>query len=302
MGEYDPNFRTFKHVDKFAARGMVKEIQREGAKAETEWEMKKAQRREYEKDMPKDNEYFRKMYMNREEVAEPEMTRWVDRVKKPGDAFMQAAKKAQRRERKDIYAALQKEHTEREAELANKYRDRAAERRDGKEDSDMMGSMGMGSKFTADGFKTTGERKQQLIEQSKYLGGDLAHTHLVKGLDYALLQKIRAEQARKDEEDLNMVRHPMAKKINRMLFETEIPKKIDNFLESRMAYVFELDDEYAESDIPTTLLRSKADCPDLQDNLSQSQNDVVLHKLTQILSYIRTGNKKKKGAKKLDYD
>ena len=61
---------------------------------------------------------------------------------------MQAAKKAQRRERKDIYAALQKEHTEREAELANKYRDRAAERRDGKEDSDMMGSMGMGSKFT----------------------------------------------------------------------------------------------------------------------------------------------------------
>lgn len=27
-----------------------------------------------------------------------------------------------------------------------------------------------------------------------------------------------------------------------------------------------------------------------------------MHKLTQILSYIRTGNKKKKGAKKLDYD
>ena len=55
----------------------ISEIQREGAKAETEWEMKKAQRREYEKDMPKDNEYFRKMYMNREEVAEPEMTRFV---------------------------------------------------------------------------------------------------------------------------------------------------------------------------------------------------------------------------------
>ena len=94
--EYDPNFRTFKHVDKFAARGMVKENQREGAKAELEWEMKRAQRREMEKDMPKDNDYFRKMYMNREEVAEPEMTRWVDRVKKPGDAFMAAAKKAQR--------------------------------------------------------------------------------------------------------------------------------------------------------------------------------------------------------------
>ena len=74
--------------------------------------------------MSKDNDYFRKMY--REETAEPEMTRWVDRVKKPGDAFMADAKKAQRIERKDIYAALQKEHTERKAELANKYRDRAA--------------------------------------------------------------------------------------------------------------------------------------------------------------------------------
>ena len=30
------------------------------------------------------------------------------------------------------------------------------------------------------------------------------------------------------------------------------------------AYVFELDDEYAESDIPTTLIRSKADCPTVE--------------------------------------
>ncbi len=31
------------------------------------------------------------------------------------------------------------------------------------------------------------------IEQSKYLGGDIEHTHLVKGLDFALLQKMRVE-------------------------------------------------------------------------------------------------------------
>ena len=30
------------------------------------------------------------------------------------------------------------------------------------------------------------------------------------------------------------------------------------------AYVFELDDEYAESDIPTTLIRSIADCPTME--------------------------------------
>ena len=28
--------------------------------------------------------------------------------------------------------------------------------------------------------------------------------------------------------------------------------------------MFELDDEYAESDIPTTLIRSKADCPNME--------------------------------------
>lgn len=27
-------------------------------------------------------------------------------------------------------------------------------------------------------------------EESKFLGGDIAHTHLVKGLDFALLQKV----------------------------------------------------------------------------------------------------------------
>ncbi len=30
-------------------------------------------------------------------------------------------------------------------------------------------------------------------DQSKYLGGDMEHTHLVKGLDYALLNKQRTE-------------------------------------------------------------------------------------------------------------
>ena len=28
------------------------------------------------------------------------------------------------------------------------------------------------------------------IAESKFLGGDMAHTHMVKGLDYALLQKV----------------------------------------------------------------------------------------------------------------
>jgi len=37
------------------------------------------------------------------------------------------------------------------------------------------------------------ERRRQMIQESKYLGGDMEHTHLVKGLDFALLQKVRIE-------------------------------------------------------------------------------------------------------------
>lgn len=32
------------------------------------------------------------------------------------------------------------------------------------------------------------------VEQSKFLGGDQEHTHLVKGLDFSLLQRKRAER------------------------------------------------------------------------------------------------------------
>ena len=35
------------------------------------------------------------------------------------------------------------------------------------------------------------ERRKQLIQESKFLGGDMQHTHLVKGLDYVLLDKVR---------------------------------------------------------------------------------------------------------------
>ena len=37
-----------------------------------------------------------------------------------------------------------------------------------------------------------------------------------------------------------------------------------NFMQ---AYVFDVEDEYAESDIPTTLIRSKADCPGIEVSL-----------------------------------
>ena len=121
---------------------------------------------------------------------------------------------AERKEKKLAYAALVKESKEKEAELAKKYRDRAKERREqqktaGSNDEfayeDMATPQQQHSKSVAKQYPpsaayggmvagdNTEIRRRQAIEESKYLGGDLEHTHLVKGLDYALLQKVKAE-------------------------------------------------------------------------------------------------------------
>ncbi|KAJ3205288.1 hypothetical protein HDU82_005305 [Entophlyctis luteolus] len=76
-----------------------------------------------------------------------------------------------------------------------KFRDRARERREGA-NPDYIGSEEIiaqlaGSDAAADSVATNS--KPTLYEQSKYLGGDLSHTHLVKGLDFALLKKVRAD-------------------------------------------------------------------------------------------------------------
>ena len=57
-----------------------------------------------------------------------------------------------------------------------KYRDRAFERR----------KQGFGTEIEINAASLD-------IEQSKHLGGDMEHTHLVKGLDFTLLQKMRQE-------------------------------------------------------------------------------------------------------------
>jgi IK cytokine len=41
---------------------------------------------------------------------------------------------------------------------------------------------------------------KQVYEQSKYLGGDIQHTHLVKGLDFALLRKVRTDLAKQQQQ------------------------------------------------------------------------------------------------------
>ena len=232
----------------------------------------------------------------------------------------------QRRKKKSFYAKLKKQEMERQAELAKKYRDRSKERREGKGDYTDVELISTTADYRAVGptselDRTSAEKRRQVIQESKFLGGDMAHTHLVKGLDFALLQKVRAEISSKEKENEEIldeilekdkisdappqkestfdgINNKMAKNIYRLLFQKKIPFRNESFLPGRMAYVFDLEDEFSESDLPTTLIRSKADCPNLEVHTTLSTNDIVINKLTQILAYLRQGSKDKHKKKK----
>jgi IK cytokine len=211
------------------------------------------------------------------------------------------------------------------AELSEKYRDRAKERREGSGQDFAQDARNSTSGYRAvapDLKLDTAERRKELIQQSKFLGGDLEHTHLVKGLDYALLQKVKSEiqhqeQIQEEEiekmidekilernekniekiekEDESQIKSVMGKNIHRWIT-IQNSKNIERnemFFPGRMAYNFEFEDENVETDIPTTLIRSKTELMGSVDLNTLSTNDIVVNKLTQIFSYLRQGGKKK---------
>lgn len=194
----------------------------------------------------------------------------------------------QRRKRKSFYAKLKKQEDDKMAELAEKYRDRARERRDGANpDYKVDDPLNTASAYraVAPDLKSgidAAERRKQMIQESKFLGGDMEHTHLVKGLDYALLQKVRSEiQVKEHEQEQELERlanKPLEaekpdktekKEEDEMQFRTKLGRSIHRticqlksrhierselFAPGRMAYVIDLEDD-ADTDIPTTLIR-----------------------------------------------
>lgn len=86
-----------------------------------------------------------------------------------------------------------------EQPINSKYRDRAKERREGiNKDFDLDPDDLIFSNPTVPG--TDIEEHKQKIEESKYLGGDVEHTHLVKGLDFALLEKIKSQSEQQQQQ------------------------------------------------------------------------------------------------------
>lgn len=244
-----------------------------------------------------------------------------------------------RRKKKNFYAQLKKQEDNKLQELAEKYRDRARERRDGPGTTDYQPNDPTSSanayRAVAPDSKSgldAAERRRQLIQESKFLGGDMEHTHLVKGLDYALLQKVRSEiivkeqeqevemeklaveaaeakdkEQQSDEEQQKLrteepeYRTAMGRNIHNTIqfYRSRHIERNELFMQGRMAYVIELDDEMAESDIPTTLIRSKADVPVTESEVQTlTTNDIVINKLAQILTYLRQGGRGKKNKRR----
>ncbi|CAF4860436.1 unnamed protein product, partial [Rotaria sp. Silwood1] len=113
-----------------------------------------------------------------------------------------------------------------------------------------------------------------------------------------------------EEEQRLGLKSPMAKNIFRILFRPSSRRVNELFLPHRMAYIIDLenlngqqDDDNEKNthvldDIPTTLIRSKADCPNAETTTTMSNNDIVINKLTQILSYLRHSKRDLKRQKK----
>lgn len=241
-----------------------------------------------------------------------------------------------RRKKKNFYAQLKKQEDTKLQELAEKYRDRARERRDGSnQDYQAIDPSSSANAYRAvapdskSGLDAA-ERRRQLIQESKFLGGDMEHTHLVKGLDYALLQKVRSEiivkeqeqeiemeklaemaeqnEEERDEEYHNKADEPEYRTImGRNIFNTiqyyrsRNVERNELYAPGRMAYSYDVTEvqEEIESDIPTTLIRSKADVPQNEDDLQTlTTNDIVINKLAEILLYLRQGGKGKKNKRR----
>ena len=96
-----------------------------------------------------------------------------------------------------------KKKAKEEAEGKVRYRDRAKERREGRTNADYAGieeavaAAGVGAEAGAND-KGDGSGGAVLggaeADMTKYLGGDESRTHLVRGLDWALAQKVRREE------------------------------------------------------------------------------------------------------------
>ena len=123
-----------------------------------------------------DNDAFRKiMATPRPHDSKPPEKFDKKSIRKLVDADLQRSKAGSKKHKREK-PAKEKKVDKKKEKKPSKYRDRAEERR---------------TDTNKDYEKDDGIAALEVdAEASKYLGGDVAHTHLVRGLDRALLEKM----------------------------------------------------------------------------------------------------------------
>lgn len=242
-----------------------------------------------DRSQPLTNDDFRKLMMtprtvshNPSQLSVPGSVRGTIRSKHHQVYKQKSEASENQKKKKRLYETIRKQEDDILNELAKKYRDRAKERRDGTNSdginaSDILTNTAYHAVGPENMEIDAAERRKQLIQESKYLGGDMEHTHLVKGLDYALLQKIKVEiqtkedeeryrklkeeeEAKKEEElkkkslsglskvvdisfddqDRYAVKGKTAEKILQVLFNKKLLERNELFVQGRMAYQYDL--------------------------------------------------------------
>ncbi|KAI9592299.1 RED-like protein N-terminal region-domain-containing protein [Syncephalis fuscata] len=222
-----------------------------------------------------------------------------------------------------------------------KYRDRAKERREGinpdyAESERILANLASDNQQlladlhheTQDAETSERLARQEMEERFKLLGGDVSHTHLVKGLDYSLLDKRRREIKQDDTQDDNRTIRSTPQKVaskvadiqtssqDEMKIRTGLARNIhaiavsslkqpptlqlnELFRYGRMAYTFQLDETRSDGsrkagdawNIPTAVIRSKGEGQVGMRGSGSAANDLVISKICGIIEDIRTGTR-----------
>jgi IK cytokine len=208
------------------------------------------------------------------------------------------------------------------------YRDRARERRergidekdtlDGPSAQDALGhERGVFERDDAatrgDGTATTEYARMKTIEESKYLGGDVERTHLVKGLDFALLNKVRSEIAdTKAMEEEERVTSTAEREGDKPTFATASARAIHEFItkgskfnarrnayniaSGAVSYSFDLAAN-SRRDVPTTLHKATDDdgmagVRALRAYVDPAKDASLLVRLGKLMHYLALGSAK----------
>ena len=177
---------------------------------------------------------------------------------------------------------------------AHPYRDRAKERRKA-EALPEVDPAAAGNAVVIPGI-TNADLSGITLEQSKFLGGDVEHTHLVKGLDFALLQKVRggkeeaaagAAQGMKGAPTGAEFRSDLARAVHRIAVQqpTASPPA-DKLQPGRTAFVYDLADGLGS--LPITVLNPRDGRPD-PDLVDARRDKEVLGRISKVMSYLKVG-------------